>query len=208
MKGLLLKDWYLLRGHCRAYLLLPVLFFALALVSYDPFFLFYPCMLCGMIPVSLLGYDERSRWTTCSAALPYSRAQLVSVKYLIGLMVQGAVLLAGAAAYGIRLYCDDLLVPEELMYLVLLMLTLSMLGSALPLPFMFRLGVEKGRIAYYVMIGFVCGGSVLAGDLLSDRWIQSEEIDLWPLVLLAAVSVGIYALSWYLSVLLYRKREL
>ena len=63
MKGLLLKDWYMMKQYCRTYPVIAVAFMALSLVDSDNlFFVFYPCLLCGMIPVTLLGYDERSGW--------------------------------------------------------------------------------------------------------------------------------------------------
>ena len=65
MKGLLLKDFYMAAKYCRA------------------------CLLCGMIPVNLLAYDERSRWLEYSGTLPYTKAQIVSGKYLVGIIVQG-----------------------------------------------------------------------------------------------------------------------
>ena len=33
MKGLLLKDWYMMKKYCRAYLLITVIFFAVSCVS-------------------------------------------------------------------------------------------------------------------------------------------------------------------------------
>ncbi|MDE7281371.1 MAG: ABC-2 transporter permease, partial [Ruminiclostridium sp.] len=63
MKGLILKDLYMTVKYCRIYLLIAVVFIAVSFVGNDSlFFIFYPCLFCGMIPVSLLGYDERSRW--------------------------------------------------------------------------------------------------------------------------------------------------
>ena len=62
MKGLLLKDWYMMKQYCRYYLFCAVGFTALSVISSgNMFFVFYPCLLCGMIPVNLIGYDERSR---------------------------------------------------------------------------------------------------------------------------------------------------
>ena len=95
MKGLLLKDWYMVKTYCRAYLLIAVVFIALSFFSdNNMFFVFYPCLLCGMIPVNLLAYDERSRWTQYSGTLPYTKTQIVSGKYLIGLFAQLAILIA------------------------------------------------------------------------------------------------------------------
>ena len=87
MKGLLLKDWYMMKQYCRTYPVIAVAFMALSLVDSDNlFFVFYPCLLCGMIPVILLGYDERSGWVQYSGTMPYTKIQIVSEKYLISLL--------------------------------------------------------------------------------------------------------------------------
>ena len=63
MKGLILKDIYMMMKYCRAYLLIIIVFTAVSFVDNGNLFLvFYPTILCGMIPVNLLSYDERSRW--------------------------------------------------------------------------------------------------------------------------------------------------
>ena len=74
------------------------------------------------------------------------------------------------------------------------------------MPFVFKLGVEKGRLAYYVMVGVVCGGSVVASNVFRGQ-MQSEMQVNAPLTVVALVCIGIYALSWYLSVVFYQKRE-
>ena len=72
---------------------------------------------------------------------------------------------------------------------------------------MFKLGVEKGRMAYYITIGIVCGGSVVVSRMLTGK--TSAQIELnSTLFLLALIGVGIYALSWYLSIVFFKKREL
>lgn len=92
MKGLLLKDWYMMKKYCMAYLLITVVFLAVSCVSDNIFFTFYPCLLCGMIPINLLSYDERSGWIQYSGALPYTKKQIVSSKYLVGLFSTLAVM--------------------------------------------------------------------------------------------------------------------
>ena len=208
MKGLLLKDWYMMKKYCRYYLFCAIGFTILSVISAgNMFFAFYPCLLCGMIPVNLIGYDERSRWMQYSGTMPYTKAQIVSGKYLIGLLSQLAVLLVMGAAQTVKMIAAGELVPGELAVLMLLLLIVSTLSSAICLPFIFKLGVEKGRMAYYVMIGFVCGASALASGLLGDQpgvGIQPNMI----LVLLAALGIGVYALSWYMSIVFFKKREI
>ena len=74
MKGLLLKDLYMSEKYCRAFLLIVVIFFGMSLMSGSSFFLLaYPCILVGLIPASLVSYDERERWDVYSGTLPCSR---------------------------------------------------------------------------------------------------------------------------------------
>ena len=208
MKGLLLKDWYLMRKYCRSYLLITVVFIAVSFASNENlFFLFYPCFLCGMIPVTLLGYDERSKWLQYSQTMPYTKSQIVSGKYLIGLATQLSVLLIIGVAQAIRMKIGGTFVFGAYLVLMMLLLIMSLVASSLMLPFMFKLGVEKGRMAYYIMIGIVCAGSVIFSNLLSDKAQTGAEMNgILPIICL--IGVGIYALSWYLSVVFYRKREI
>ena len=208
MKGLLLKDWYMMKKYCRAYLLIAVVFIAVSLFSNDNmFFVFYPCLLCGMIPVNLLGYDERSRWMQYSGTLPYTKTQIVSGKYLIGLLSQITILVATGVAQAAKMLIAHNFELGDFAVLMLLMLIVSTLTSSICLPFVFKLGVEKGRTAYYIMIGFVCGASVLASSILR-RQLTSEIKPNLILALVAVAGIGIYILSWYLSIVFFKKREI
>lgn len=208
MKGLLLKDWYMMQQYCRYYLFCAIGFTILSVMSLgNMFFVFYPCLLCGMIPVNLIGYDERSRWMQYCGTLPYTKAQVVSGKYLIGLFSQLTVLLVIGVAQAVKMIIAGNFNFGEFAVLILLMLIIATLTSSISLPFVFKLGVEKGRIAYYVMIGFVCGASVLASNLFRGQF----GVDLKPnlvLAILAVIGIGIYFISWYLSIVFYKKREI
>ena len=208
MKGLILKDLYMMKKYCRSYLIITVVFIAVSFASSENlFFIFYPCLLCGMIPVNLLGYDERSKWLHYSETMPYTKGQIVSGKNLIGLGTQVAVLLVTGIAQAIRMSISANFVLGEYLVLMMLLLIMSLLASSIVLPFMFKLGVEKGRMAYYIMIGIVCAGSIVFSNLLSGELKSKIKLNgILPIVCL--VGIGIYALSWYLSVVFYKKREI
>ena len=198
----------MVKKYCRAYLLIAIVFIAISFFSNDNmFFVFYPCLLCGMIPVNLLAYDERSHWMQYSGTLPYTKTQIVSGKYLIGLLAQLTVLAATGIAHGVKMYAAGNFVLGDFVVLMLLMLIVSTLSSSICLPFVFKLGVEKGRTAYYVMVGFVCGASVLASSILRGQLMGEIQPDL-ILGLLAIVGISVYILSWYLSVMFFKKREI
>ena len=208
MKGLLLKDWYMMKRYCRYYLFCAIGFTVLSVMSAgNMFFIFYPCLLCGMIPVNLIGYDERSRWTQYSGTMPYTKAQIVSGKYLIGLFSQLVILLLMGAAHAVKMTIAGDFVPGEFAVLMLLMLIVSTLSSSISLPFIFKLGVEKGRTAYYVMVGFVCAASFIVSNLFKGQ-LGTEIKPNLVLAILAVVGIGIYIFSWYMSIVFYKKREI
>lgn len=208
MKGLLLKDFYMALKYCRVFLFVSVFCIVMSFLDSDNLFLaFYSCMLCGMIPVSLLAYDERSRWLQYSETMPYSRAEIVSAKYLIGLIAQTTVLLVNSVGFAVRLISAGTFDLGVFITVILLMLIISLISSSFPLPFIFKFGVEKGRIAYYIIVGIASAGSVISSNLLTTGVPQNINLN----AILAAVCVGgigLYALSWYLSIIFYKNREL
>ena len=62
MKGLLLKESYMINKYCRMYLVLVCIFGAVFVISGNEFMMFYPVVLTGIISMSLISYDERSKW--------------------------------------------------------------------------------------------------------------------------------------------------
>lgn len=207
MKGLIIKDLYMTAKYCRSNIIISFLFLLLSLASPDNlFFTFYPAMLGGMIPTNILAYDERSRWIQYSDTLPYSRAQIVSGKYIIGLIAQGTIIVSIGIAHAAVMISNGTFSTEAFGVFMMLILTMSLISSSINLPFMFKYGVEKGRLAYYVMVGVVCGGSVAASQLMTES--TAQEINLFGVLpIVCLIGIGIYALSWYFSVVFYKKRE-
>ncbi|MBQ4141640.1 MAG: ABC-2 transporter permease [Clostridia bacterium] len=208
MKGLIIKDLYMTAKYCRSNIIISFLFLLLSLASPDNlFFTFYPAMLGGMIPTNILAYDERSRWIQYSDTLPYSRAQIVSGKYIIGLIAQGTIIVSIGIAHAAVMISNGTFSTEAFGVFMMLILTMSLISSSINLPFMFKYGVEKGRLAYYVMVGIVCGGSVAASQLMTES--TEQEINLFGVLpIVCLIGIGIFALSWYLSIVFYKNREL
>ena len=207
MQALLLKDYYQTKKYCRSYFLIVVLFLALSAIGNTNYFLlFYPCLICGMIPANLLGLDERSKWSTYCRTLPYTKAQLVSAKYLSGLIPQCVILILTAVIQSCKMAFTGELHPGELGALIAMLICGSCVSAALSLPFMFRYGVEKGRVAYLVTVGIICGGSVVAQTTLGAETTSVSSNA--AIYITALVAVALYALSWYLSIVFYNRREL
>lgn len=207
MKGLLLKDFYMARKFCWSFFLLVAAFLMISIVGKENlFFLVYPMIISAIMPVSLIGYDERDKWETYSGTLPYTRGQLVSAKYLVGLCLGLVAFLMSMTAIVVRMQVQSRFSLEELAAVGIALLVMGCLSPALMLPFIFRYGVEKGRIAYFVIIGLACAsGGVLAG---MGFQMQELPVGMLPLAVVAGAAILLYVLSWRLSIRFYQKREL
>lgn len=126
---------------------------------------------------------------------------------MIGLLTQLTVLIATGFAQTVKMIIARNFVPGDFAVLMLLMLIVSTLTSSICLPFVFKLGVEKGRTAYYIMIGFVCGASVLASSILRGQLMSEIQPNL-ILALIALIGICVFILSWYLSVVFFKKRKI
>ena len=201
MKGLLLKDFYMLFCYCRLFLLVIAVFLAAGMLTEtDMTFLFIPCMFAGLLPVTLQAYDERSGWCRYSGVLPYTRAQLVSVKYLLSLLLGCAVVLLAGVAYLLPAGAAE---PSGLASLLAVAASLTLIFPALLMPFVFRFGSEKGRIAYLILVGGLCAGGLL---LFNGEHELPQLENGWQWLLIGAAAL-LYTGSWLLSVAIYQARE-
>ena len=129
---------------------------------------------------------------------------MVSGKYLLGLICQCVIVLLTVLVQALRMHVNGGLAWENLNVLLGTLVSLCCFSVSIPLPLIFRLGVEKGRMVYYVMVGVACGGSFVAADLLQGERIPSG-LSVWAV---AGVGIVLYMLSWQLSIRWYEKREI
>lgn len=207
MKGLLLKDWLMIKKYCRSYVFILAIFYGISVFSPNNlFFLVYPVVMASMIPFSLISYDEKSRWASYADTLPVSRRQVVHVKYITTLLLMLAANILSGIALLISGYFhkdfDIKLIPGILGMV-------GMLGIMIPsltLPLGLRFGAEKGRVITYLAIVVACAGAGTLGALVQF----DVEIPLlqggW--ILFLAGSLIVLAVSWLWAIRLYQKREL
>ena len=102
--------------------------------------------------MSLMSYDERAKWDTFAAMLPYASREIVLSRYLGGWL---CVALAGVLyAIGGALAAGQPFPPAERLVSLGWLFALTLAAQAILFPYLFRHGVEKARL--YMMI-FLCG---------------------------------------------------
>lgn len=208
MSGLLLKELYMARKYCRLHLVITVLFLGMAMLpsAENLFLLLYPSAMASFIPVTLLSYDTQSKWDVYFDTLPTSRAQYVSAKYLIGLILGELVLALTAVTQLLAIRLNGEIGLNQLLPLLWGLQAITLVLPTLCLPPIFKLGVEKGRIWSLVMIAVTFGGGAGLTVGVKDWGSFSLPGNLSVWLLLGAIVL--YALSWRLSIRLYRSREL
>lgn len=208
MKGLLQKDFYQIVKSYKILFLYFVVFFGISFaVDNGTFFRVFPCIILGMMPLTIFSLDEKEGWCRYVAVTPVSRARYISAKYLLTLIlaVFSALLCgAGMVVSGLlegALQLGDALIPAGMAMVV------GMLGTGLALPFCVKLGADKGRIIMFIVIG---GFSAILALLSGETWARLGRLFTpggW-MVLLTLVFAVLFTLSWLASIHLYQKREL
>lgn len=204
MKGLLLKDLYVMKKYMRSFLLIVMGFSAISVFSENAqFFVIYGMLMTAVTGVSLISYDERFHWDVYSSTMPLSRAQAVTEKYLLNFIFVLLWLPVTLLIQRLGRFTGGF---EEPMFLISVALSMGLISPAILYPIIFALGSEKGRLVYYfviiAMMMFVGGVSGLDSvDVLSELSPAVNAVFiLLPLVL--------YLLSWRLAILLYSRRSL
>lgn len=208
MKGLLLKDFYMMGKYCRAFLFIIIVFIAVSLAGdQNLFFVTYPVLLGSIIPVTLISYDERSKWCSCADTMPYTRKKIVSSKYLMMLIILGISIVLTWGSQWIKMLVTDTLDMGMLEGLIKLLVVVGLVCPSILLPFIFRFGSEKGRIAYYIVILAACASMTFTGSSWGgEEALTAVASRVQGLLLLAVLLLAV--LSWVLSVHFYEKREL
>ena len=213
MKGLLLKDayqtWYYAKGVVVAAVAMMGAGVA-TMMNGANFFIVYAGFLLGMLPMTLLAYDQASKFTEYSAVLPATKEQLVGCKYIVGLCGLVLAEIFAAVALGVaRLHwaaVDDALVLSTLVQVGMM----TLLNSAILLPLSYRFGYEKAKYVFYLMVGSIAalmGFSVSGNEEGQVQNLLPQGLSPLALLGIAAVVLVLYALSWRLSAAWYGKAE-
>ncbi len=197
MRGLLYKDLYTILKQMKIVLLVIVIWSLIPGFSAYSFAVFY----AGMLPVTAMAYDERSKWNQLAVMMPYSVKSLVFSKYVLGYILVGCAAVVTAAA-------NLIIAPEPENFTALLIMTcLSLVFLAVNLPAMFALGVEKGRYVFYLLVAAVVAGGMVLGDKLAGLLANLSLTTGQGLAYAAAVTVVMNFVSVQLSVYFQKNKQ-
>ena len=214
MIGLLKKEYYLMEGQMKSWLIVAVFCFFYSYFMNADSFLFMLIILIGiMSTMTVFSLDKACGWDTYAISLPLTRKEIVEARYLFAFLIDIGVSLACCLLMLLRGQINGGVNLPERLHSLFQILLVTILMQLLLFPVIYKLGVEKARFVY--MAVFIClslgvlglsqlddNGAVLAGIRINaEKIMQYGEI---AAVILAAA--GLF-LSLWLSVRIYEKKE-
>lgn len=219
MLGLLYKDQMTIWSSYRKnFLLIVVLYTAMAYTLDMAFMLFALVFMGGLYIASTLSFDEMSHWDTYARTLPVSAGQLVGAKYLLALgWMGGSFVLAELLLTACDLIKGRL--QENLLYNLagcLVALGIVLIYYALVLPLSYKLGAARARSGVIVAIGISAGLVAFASYTTKNdsplgflTVSGMNEIALLFVICAGVIAAGLvlFVISWMVSTAIYAKKE-
>ncbi len=200
MKGTFLKDVINLKGQLLYYAVVIAVFFAVGAVSGNIYFYAGVSIFCGVVaPLSAIAYDEKDNWDKFALASGVTRKELAVSRYALGLAIFLPVWLVSFVFFAFPAFRT-----AENLYTVLTFGGLGLAVMDVVLPLVFKIGVEKARAAYIVLVVAVMALCVGAASFIGLAGGSA------PLVgAIAALAVGGAGLpvSLCVSLAIYRKKD-
>ncbi len=217
MKGLLIKDFKLLKGQKQFFASVLIVMTVFLMTSNNlSFVISYITVMMGMLTLTTISYDEHENGMGYLFTLPVSRKGYVREKYLFGIMTTLPVLaVVSAIAFlvsGIRHI--DFTVEEWGDAIMGSMLIVTMMLSLL-IPIELKFGAERSRIAMTLVFGGAFAVVYIvakASEFLGIDWKiwldRLNGLDL-PVVwgAFAVICGGALAISYLFSLRFLMRRE-
>lgn len=212
MKGLMLKELYLIKSFAKQYVLFLVLMAAWSIMVHNiSFVATYIMVLGSSLILSTTSMDESVSFNRFAVTMPIDGKKIVKSKYTVLFLAVGlGEVLVWLFDRAVNLLADgkmEMIDGEGMIVMVALFLS----ANAISIPVMFKVGVTKSRYTYIVVmitIGFIILGgykaSEMAGIPIDDMLNGIESI---LNLITSAIAVLIVIVSYLISVKIVQKKE-
>ena len=194
MKGLLLKDFYLVRATLAIILVTyAVIGIGMSIMS-DPWItVVIGAVMFGIMSASTINMDKQYGWNKFEVTLPVSKARIVDSKYLLYLLFSVLGFVVGVAlSLIICAVKPDLMPADEMIRLYLsIAAAMALFAGGVQIPGNFLLSAEKAMITLIVAYPLLTGIFVAVARLTEDMILTCNIV--------LALAVVVFAASWLIS---------
>ena len=177
MKGILFKDFLSAKRILTIYLLMIICFSFGGAKG-----VFFALCYSIMVPVNLLGFDERSRFDRYASVLP--GMQCVADKYIVTYLCMAMMMALSSLIAFIRTGVAPAM-GDMLLYAATVLAT-----HALCMPLLIRMGVTKGQWVYLLSLAAEFGVMAIIGNLGGEGVVEKISALALP-IFLAALAVNV-----------------
>ena len=222
IKGLLKKDLYNLASY-KASLIIIVLFCGIAIVGTEAinWGSIIICTIVGMIALSTFSYDEIAKSNKYILTLPTNRKEILKEKFILAI---GATILGGILGLLLTIIVANVMNyirPENMININYESLITTTIGGmfgislmqAIQIPSIFKWGAEKGRIQMFILLFIIiviaagAGFLIMKSNLNINMEMLENFINQFGLVLLVALMIVMYSISYVVSYRIYKNKE-
>ena len=201
MKGLLLKDILNFKKQGLIFLFLLAVWFYIGINNKDISYLSgVIAMVTLLVPITCIAYDEKAKWERYALTMPISKGTVVVSRYLltIAISVVGGIF---STIAGVMISTNI----KEVLLTNTSVISIGLLVIAFAFPFIFKYGIEKGRL---IMI-FLFIVPTLFFTLASQFNIPMprEEVIIQLAYFLPLIALVIIICSIQVSKKIYSKKE-
>ena len=202
MKGLLLKDSFVVRKTLLTYLVFAI---ATAIVLEEMTFLWI--VWGSLLSITTVAYDEQCKWNVLEKMMPYSTKDIVLSKYVFSYISVGVLSLAVLMVTIFSNIIKGTQTGSGYYYTILIVALIGLAFISILLPLMLILGAEKGKIAAMIFIGFVSALSVFISDNIKNiiNNIMSEPMQACIIAIVVVAVMNI--ISIILSIKFYELKK-
>lgn len=212
MKGLIIKDLYILKGTIATTLtILAILIVYCLFRGYGIGLVIIPTLVFAATTTSSLKLDWAVNWDKKALTMPINRKLIIQSKFLelVCLCIIGAII--GGISANIQNIFTNALSNYMILNFGLLSLALGIIGGSFHIMLVYRFGgksLENSEILLFVAYGISVGVmGVLMWGLKFVYIINFEAFSVVPIIILLA-SIIISICAYKLTFIIYAKKEL
>jgi hypothetical protein len=216
MKGLLLKDFCLLKGQKSFWVGIVIISIVFLGIFENPAFVIcYITLMAAMFTSSTLNYDEFQNGMSYLLTLPVSRRGYVEEKYVFGLSISACATILGVVfTLAAGIVKGEQYEKGELISAAVAGMMIAMVLMAVMIPLQLKFGAEKGRWALFGVYGMTLVVGYLAIKVFHIPfitimnkldWILEDDFAMTALCMV--MGLVMLSISYFISIEILKKKQ-
>lgn len=209
MLGLIKKDFLMLKGNFKTWLILLFVYIVMAFQESMSLAFLLPFM-CVVTMLSTFSYDSYNKWYAYVCSLPDGRKNSVKSKYIATLLlILVTVIITTILTIIIGYYRTKTINLENMEETIVEAIFATTLLQSIMYPTIYKFGVEKARIVIFIVVfGFALIGGVLSKYIDFESIIQGLAfLENYMMIIIPIVIVVMLYISYKISEAIYIRKE-